>query len=239
MQNLIFETTVAQTTTQFTFKVPEIEGLFPEFQTGDFAVLYGSQSVTSFVSQLCVRAQLPTQQGGLDSNIIYIDAANSSSLPNILQVAENQQIDVQSVMGRLINSRAYTAYRLTSLVMNQLEEAVKASHAKLVIISDIACPFLNENVDDQEARTAYNQIINYLSNFARTHGIIIIATYLPHESRRNDTMQEITYAKAGIILRFARTPYTSEAELEKHPSYMLGVADFAVDNQNVSPLLMY
>jgi hypothetical protein len=239
MQNLIFQTTLAQTTTQFTFKVPEIEGLFPEFQTGDFAVLYGSQSVTSFVSQLCVRAQLPTQQGGLDSNVIYIDAANSSSLPNILQAAENQQIDVQSVIGRLINSRAYTAYRLTSLVMNQLEEVVKASHAKLVIISDIACPFLNENVDDQEARTAYNQIINYLSNFARTHGIIIIATYLPHESRRNDTMQEITSSKAGIILRFARTPYTSEVELEKHPSYMLGVADFAADNQNISPLLMY
>ena len=28
------------------------------------------------------------------------------------------------------------------------------------------------------------------------------------------------------MLRFTKTPYTSEVELEKHPSYMLGVVDF-------------
>jgi apolipoprotein N-acyltransferase len=231
MQNLIFKSTMPQTTKQqLTFSVPDIDVLFPGFQTGDFAIAYGSQSVTSFVSKLCVLAQLPQHLGGLDSKVVFIDAANSSSLHDILQAAEIQQIDVQAVMGRLLNSRAYTAYRLTSLIMNQLEQTVKASGAKLVVISDIACPFLNENVDDQEARAAYNQIINYLSNFARTHGIIIIATYLPHESRRNDTLQEITSAKAGIVLRFSRTPYTSEVELEKHPSYMLGVADFSEEN---------
>jgi hypothetical protein len=229
-QNLIFETATAQKTfQQLTFKVPEIDGLFPSFQAGDFAVFYGSQTVTSFVSKLCIRAQMPTHLGGLDSNVVFIDAATGSSLSNIVQAAEGQDLEVQEVMGRLVNSRAYTAYRLTSLVMNKLEETVKAANAKIVVISDVACPFLNESIDDQEARTAYNQIINYLSNFARTHGIIIIATYLPHESNRNDILKEITTAKAGVVLRFARTPYTSEVELEKHPSYMLGVVDFPSD----------
>jgi RecA/RadA recombinase len=233
-QNLIFETAMAQKTIQqLTFKVPELEGLFPCFQAGDFAIVYGSESVTSFVSQLCVRAQLPIKLGGLDSNVVFIDAANGSSLSNILQAGEEHNLAVQDVMGRLVNSRAYTAYRLTSLIMNKLEETVATSQAKIVIISDIACPFLNESVDDQEARTAYNQIINYLSNFARTHGIIIIATYLPHESNRNDTLKEITTAKAGVVLRIARTPYTSEVELEKHPSYMLGVIDFPPENKNL------
>jgi len=111
--------------------------------------------------------------------------------------------------------------------MEQLEETVETSDAKLVIISDIVCPFLSDNVDDQEAKAAYNQIMNYLSNFAKKHHITIIATYLSHESnRRNTTLQEITSAKAGTVLRFTKTPYTSEVELEKHPSYMLGVADF-------------
>jgi RecA/RadA recombinase len=239
-QNLLFETAMAKKTIQqLTFKVPELESLFPCFQAGDFAIVYGSESVTSFVSQLCVRAQLPAELGGLDSNVVFIDAANGSSLSNILQAGEEQNLTAQEVMGRLINSRAYTAYKLTSLIMNKLEETVAASKAKLVIISDIACPFLNESIDDQEARTAYNQIINYLSNFARTHGIIIIATYLSHESNRNDTLKEISTAKAGVVLRIARTPYTSEAELEKHPSYMLGVVDFAPENKTLTDFAVF
>ncbi len=220
---------------QLTFNVQDLDELFPGFQAGDFAVLYGSQSVTSLMSQLCVRAHLPAKLGGLESKVVFIDAANSSSLSSILQAAELQQIEPQTVLEQVKNFRAYTAYKLHSLIMDKLEETVETLQAKLVVISDIICPFLNESVDDQEARTAYNQIMNYLSNFARTRGIIIVATCQPHESNsRNSTLQEITNAKAGIIMRFARTPYTSEVELEKHPSYMLGVVDFAPENKTLT-----
>ncbi len=228
MQKLILKPSMAQTApARLTFNEPDIETLFPEFKSGDFAVIYGPQLVTSLMSKLCVRAQLPTQQGGLESNVIFIDAANSSSISSILQAAELQQLDPKAALGRVISMRAYTAYRLTSLIMEKLEEAVEESGAKLVVISDIVCSFLNDNVDDQEAKAAYNQIMNYLSSFAKKHRIIIIATYLSHEgNRRNSILQEITSAKASTVLRFTKTPYTSEVELEKHPSYMLGVVDF-------------
>ncbi len=228
MQKLILKPSMAQTTAaRLAFNMPDIDGLFPGFKTGDFAVVYGHQSVTSIVAQLCVRAQLPTQLGGLESDVVFIDAASSASISNIAQAAEFQQLDPKATLERVINMRAYTAYRLTSLIMEKLEETVEASGAKLVVISDIAGSFLNDNVDDQEAKAAYNQIMNYLSSFAKKHRIIIIATYLPHESnRRNSTLQEITSAKASTVLRFTKTPYTSEVELEKHPSYMLGVVDF-------------
>jgi hypothetical protein len=110
--------------------------------------------------------------------------------------------------------------------MEELAEAVDASDAKLVVISDIVCSFLNDNVDDQEAKAVYSQIMSYLANFAKKHKIIIVATYLPHEdNRRNSILQEITSTKASAVLRFTKTPYTSEFELEKHPSYMLGVVE--------------
>jgi hypothetical protein len=227
-QKLILKATMAQTNTiRLTFNTPDIDGLFPGFKAGDFAVVYGPQSVTSLVSQLCVRAQLSAKIGGLESNIVVIDAANSSSLSNMLQAAELQQLVSEAAFGRVINMRAYTAYRLTSLIMEKLEETVEKSDSKLVVISDIACSFLYDNLDDQEAKAAYSQIMNHLAGFAKRHRIIIIATYLPHESnRRNSTLQEITNAKSNTVLRFTKTLYTSEVELEKHPSYMLGVVDF-------------
>ena len=214
-QKLIMKPSMAQTLlTRFTFNIQDIDGLFPGFKAGDFAVLYGPQSVNSLTSLLCVRAQLPANLGGLESNVVFIDCANSSSLSNI----QFQQLDAKDPLERVLNMRVYTAYRLTSLIMEKLQEAVENQDAKLVVISDIACPFLYDNVNDQEAKTVYSQIMSYLANFAKKHHIIIIATYLSHESsRRNSVLQEITTAKANTVLRFTKTPYTKEVELEKHP----------------------
>jgi len=235
-QKFIFKTELAQTTPSLlTFNIPDINGLFPGFRTGEFAVVYGPQFVTSLVSQLCVRAQMPKRTGGLESKVVFIDAASSSSLSNILETAELQNFNPKTALEKLVNIRVYTAYRLTSLIMEQLEETVKVSGAKLVVISDIAFPFLNGNVDDQEAKAVYNQIMSYLASFARKHRIIIIATYLSHESnRRNSILQEISTTKANTVLRFTKTPYTSDVELEKHSSYMLGVSEFAPDKKTLT-----
>jgi len=244
-QELILKQSMTKTiASKLTFNNPELDGLFPGFKAGDFAVVYGSQLVTSTIAQLCVRAQSSTQ---LDSKVVYIDAANSSSLSNLLQAAEHQKMSTKTVLENIINLRAYTAYRLTSLITDKLEEIIVASEVKLVVISDIVGPFLNDNVDDQEAKAVYSQIMNYLASLARKHKVIIIATYLSHEdNRRNSTLQEITTRKAGTVLRFTKTLYTSEVELEKHPSYILGVADFTpqvkmlnsfCDSSNVNTVL--
>lgn len=236
-QKLILKPATTQITKPFAFSMPDIDGLFPGFQAGDFAVVYGPQTVTSLISKLCVRAQLPLRLGGLESNVVFIDTATSSSLSNILEAAELQHLDHEATLGRVINMRAYTAYRLTSLITESLEETVKTSGAKLVIISDIVRTFLNDNVDDQEAKAVYKQIMSYLANFAKRHHIIVIATYLPHEGdRRNTTLQEITNQRANTVLQFTKTPYTSEFELEKHPSYMLGVVEFNPERQTSTDL---
>jgi len=238
-QKLMMKPSKAQIAqTRFTFNVRDIDGLFPGFKLGDFAVLFGPQSVTSLVSSLCVRAQLPVQLGGLESDVVFIDCANSSSLSDIGHAAQLAQLDKKTALERVYNLRVYTAYRLTSLIMEKLQEAVETHDAKLIIISDIAAPFLRENVDDQEAKTFYSQIMNYLSNFAKKNHLIIIATYLSHESnRRNNVLQEITTSKANTVLRFTKTPYTKEVELEKHPSYILGVADLTSENQALTDFI--
>jgi hypothetical protein len=237
-QTLIFQAQLIRKTAtkiaRFSFGVTDIDGIFPGFKAGDFAVVYGPQSVASLVSQLCVRAQLDERKGGLDSKVVFIDAASSSSLGTILEAAGFYDLDQEAVSGNIVSMRAYTAYRLTSLIMEKLEEAVDASGAKIAVISDIAGPFLNDNVDDQEAKAVYSQIMSYLAGFAKKHQIIIIATYLSHEgNRRNITLQEISNAKANTVLRFTKTPYTSEVELEKHPTYMLGVAEFTPEIQKL------
>lgn len=222
----------------FSLNMPSVDELFPGFALGDFAVLYGSPSVISLTSLLCIRAQLPVQLGGLGSNVVFIDGGNTFRLYKIARLAQLHQLNPRQVLERIFISRAFTAHQLTSLIMDKLEETIKNCNAKLVVISDIAGFFLDNDIPHEEAQRIYSQIISYLSSFARKHQIILIATYLPYsDSRRNSLLQEMTCARANTVLSFSKTEYTREVTLEKHPFFVLGTAELPSENLTLTDFM--
>jgi hypothetical protein len=203
-----------------------INDLFPGFAIGDFAVLYGSDSVQSLVPLLCVRAQLPPQLGGLGSSVVFIDGGNTFRLYQIARLTQLHQLDPKQTLERIYLSRAFTAYQMTALILEKLKETVNRYDAKLVIISDIAGFFLDKNVQEYEARRVYSQMIAYLSTFAKENGIVLIATYPPHQqTKRNSLFQAVTCGNANVVISLNQTRYEREFILEKHPRYMSGVAE--------------
>lgn len=235
-QNLMAKPVMAQPL--FSLNMPGVDELFPGFAPGDFAVLYGSPSVISLTSLLCIRAQLPAQLGGLGSNVVFVDGGNTFRLYKIALLAQLHQLNPREVLERIFISRAFTAYQLTSLILDKLEETVKKYNAKLVVISDIAGFFLDNDVSHEEAQRVYSQLINYLSNFARKHQIVVVATYLPYsDSRRSILFQEITCSKANTVIAFSKTAYTREITLEKHPFFMLGTAELPSENLTLTDFM--
>ena len=232
-QNLLIKPTIIATQQQptcLTLNMPDVDQLFPCFKPGDFVALYGSPSLISLVARVCVRAQIPTQFGGLSSNIVFIDGGNTFRLYKTTRIAQLHGLNPHKVLEHIFVSRAFTAYQLTSLIMEKLEETVKKYNAKIVVISDIAGLFLDEDHSEEETQKVYSQVLNYLASFAKKHQIILITTYLPHNNtKRSAKLKETTLAKANVVLSFSKTLYTSEIELEKHPTYILGVADYPTD----------
>ena len=201
-------------------------------------MLYGSPSVISLTSLLCIRAQLPEQLGGLGSNVVFIDGGNTFRLYKITRLAQLHQLDPQRVLERIFISRAFTAYQLTSLILDKLEETIKRYDAKLVVISDIAGLFLNDDIPHEEAKRIYSQIISYLSAFAKKHQIIIVATYLSYsDDRRSQLLKEITSSKASTVLSFSKTTYSREVNLEKHPRFVLGTAELPSENLTLTDFM--
>jgi hypothetical protein len=227
-QNTLFKT--APCKNLLSFNMRNINQLFPGFRTGDFAVLYGSEAVLSLSSLLCVRAQLPPQLGGLGSNVVFIDGGNTFKLYQITRLAKLHQLDPKQVLDRIYLSRAFTAYQMTSLILQKLEDAVKNCNAKLVIISDIAAMFLDKDVQDEEAKRIFSQVATRLLNFAREQGVIVVATYPPHQdSQRNLCLQTLTCGRANVVLAFKQTKYEREIFLEKHPAFTLGSAELPTE----------
>lgn len=227
-QNLITEPTIAQPL--FSLKIPGMDELFPGFAPGDFAIFYGSASA-ALTSLLCIRAQVPVQLGGLGSNVVFIDGGNTFRLYKISRLAQLHHLNPMKVLECIFISRAFTAYQLTSLILDRLKEAVKTYNVKLVVISDIAGFFLDKDIHREEAEKVYSQVVSYLSSFAKKEQIIVVATYLPHaESRRSRLLQEVTYNRANTVLAFTKTPYTRKVTLQKHPSFALGTAEYPLKN---------
>jgi len=225
-QNVIVKPGLSQPEPVFPLSIRGVREVFPGFALGDFAVLQGS-SVLSLASLLCVKAQLPLQLGGLQSNVVFVDGGNTFRLYQIAQLAQIHHLDPKKVLDNIYISRAFTAYQTAALIKNQLTEAIKKKKAKIVIISDIAGFFLDKDISEVETQRIYSHVVTYLSNFARDSQTIVITTYSPHlESSRNDLLHMQTCAKANVVLSINRTDYARKIALEKHPYLQLGSAEF-------------
>jgi Rad51 len=233
-QNVIVKPTLSQPV--FPLNLRGLKDVFPGFALGDFAVLKGS--VLSLTSLLCVKAQLPTQLGGLQSHVIFIDGGNTFSLYQIAQFAQIHRLNPKQVLDNIFISRAFTAYQLASLITNQLKEVIKKYDAKLAIISDIAGVFLDKDIPEYEAQRIFNQVTLYLSNFARENKVIIIATYPPHmETERNNSLQTQTCTKTNVVLSIRKTSYARQITIEKHPCLTSSIAELPDESSTLADFL--
>jgi hypothetical protein len=211
----------------FPLNIRSVSEIFPGFALGDFAVLQGS-SVLSLASLLCVKAQLPIQLGGLQSNVVFIDGGNTFRLYQIAQLAQIHHLNPKKVLDNIYISRAFTAYQAAALITHQLKETIQKYNAKLVIISDIAGFFLDKDIPEVEAQRIFGHTAVYLSNFARENQIIVIATYPPHgDTPRNSLLHKQTCARANVVLSISRTSYARRIALEKHPYLLAGSVELS------------
>jgi hypothetical protein len=215
-----------------------IASLFPGFAAGDFAVLHGSPSVLSLMSLLCVRAQLPTQLGGLSSHVVFVDGGNTFRLYQVSRLAQLYHMNPRTVLERIHISRAFTAYQMASLIMEKLKEAVERYDAKLVIVSDIAGLFLEKDIPEEEARSIFSQATAYVARFVKEKQLILIATYPPHQNTsRNLFLHALSCGRANTVIALTQTKYERDFVLEKHPRYVLGSAEFPSENLTLTEFM--
>jgi len=227
-QTIAVKTTLSQPV--FSLNLRNVKEVFPGFALGDFAVLQGV-SLSSLTSMICVNAQLPTQLGGLQSSVVFIDGGNTFRLYQIARLAQLHHLNPKKVLDNIYISRPFTAYQTCFLIMHQLKDAIKKYNAKIAIISDIAGFFLDNDIPEDEAQRIFEQVATFLSNFARETQTIIIATYPQHaETPRNDLLHTQTTRKANVVLSLRKTSYAWQFVLEKHPYLSSGVAELPVED---------
>jgi len=208
------------------FDIPRIDDAFPGFQRGDFAVLFGRRLCRTLLFLLSVRCQLPLKKDGLNSRVVYIDGGNTFDPYAISAIAQQYGLEPKCVLEKILISRAFTAYQLTALVFEKLEEALKRYRSKLVIVSDITGLFLDRDVPKIESRDVFMKMIRHLLDLASRRRAVIVASYFPrYYSTRSLFLESVLFGRASLLLGVKQSRGILKLALEKHPS----IKPFAVD----------
>ena len=89
---------------------------------------------------------------GLGTNVVFVDGGNTFRLYDISTIAQSYDLDPGTVLEKIFISRAFTAYQLTSLVLERLQKAIDTYNSKLVILSNLAQLYLDKDVPKKEAK---------------------------------------------------------------------------------------
>ena len=124
------------TASRLRFGVEKIDSILT-FGIGEHICLVGNHSKI-LIERLCINALLSERHGGFgSSNVIIIDAGNSSDIYNYVNFARQCGLDTKDILKRIIVSRPFTIYQLANLITCELPNVVRKFETKIIFISDI------------------------------------------------------------------------------------------------------
>jgi len=137
----------------FSFNFAPLDALVAHYIDPNWSVAFTGRCANAVAEFACFRAQLPKEAGGSDSSVVLIDGGNRSDLYLFSSFAKLYGVSPKKALRRVVTSRAFTAYQLADLVVNELARVVDEYGAKVVVLSDVL-GMLNEEqgLNEDEAR---------------------------------------------------------------------------------------
>lgn len=164
---------VAAVPPALTFGIRQLDSLHLDIRVGEILCMIGCPTAI-LATRLCVRALLPKRQGGLASQVLFIDAGNTSDIYQCVSFARQYGMDLTKVLDGVVVSRAFTIHQLASLIIIELPDAIKRFGAGLVIVSGLLRMFVEDpQVDKKEARRLLGEIMVAIWRISRDVRIVI------------------------------------------------------------------
>ena len=149
---------------KLTLDIPQIDSILQFITIGQKISISGIHT-QKIIERICVRAQLPHRYGGLDTDVLLIDGANSSDLYQCVDFAQQYGLDTNKILNGIISSRAFTIYQLADTIIKELSHAIKLYGVKIVVVTNLLHYFTDDAyLDTNEAKSILKEIVKTLSN---------------------------------------------------------------------------
>lgn len=141
------------------------------FEPGRLTLLNSaSPFVHDLVFHLCLRQVLD-----FDRDVVFVDGGNTMNPHPLAALAKREGVSRQAILGRVRVARAFTAYQMASLLLEALEEEVRAGPG-LLVLSAVADLFLDEDVAYEEAYHLLRRGLHRARELVREEELVGIMT---------------------------------------------------------------
>ncbi|MEJ2261245.1 MAG: hypothetical protein P8X83_06290 [Nitrosopumilaceae archaeon] len=162
---------------KLTFDIDKIDSIL-HFITTNQKICIAGIHTQKIIERLCVRAQLPSRYGGLDSKVLLIDGANSSDLYQCVDFAQQYGLDATKILSGIISCRTFTVYQLANLIVHELQNTIKQYDAKIVIITHLLNFFTNDPyLNSHEMQKILRTVVKSLKKIQNC--LVVISLGLP------------------------------------------------------------
>ncbi len=115
-------------------------------ESGLVHLFYGERALHDDFHRIAVRVQTSKESGGLNSPTIIIDSANIIKLEKFTQLADEYNLDPETVLDNIYISRAFNSSQTYDLVMNQLDGFLDMIPAKVLMVTGLPQLYLEEGL---------------------------------------------------------------------------------------------
>lgn len=150
------------------------------FETQAIVEVYGEfgSGKTQIGHQLAVNTILPSEEGGFDGEIFYIDTEDTFRPERIAQMAEAVGLDSSVVLDRIHVARAYnSAHQM--LLVDEIKKLSKNIDVKLIIVDSLTSHFRAEYVGRgmlAARQQKLNRHLKELKQLSDVHNALVLVT---------------------------------------------------------------
>jgi len=152
--------------------IPPIDAFTGGFSASQVTFIDSSDRfLFDLTHSLCVNAVSSTGE-----EVVWIDGGNSVNPYAMVCLCKRFGLEVNEVLGRVNIARAFTAYQMTSLVVERLEEQVKETGCGTVIISCFPDLFLDRDIWWSESLHMMRGCLSTIRNLVGRQGLVMLLT---------------------------------------------------------------
>jgi len=133
---------------------------------------------TQICLTLCVMAQLPLENGGLNGNVVYIDTEGTFMPERIFQIANALGLDPHKTLGNIFLARAYNSSH-QCLLTDHLFKFCPENDIKLVVVDSMIGHFRGEYIGREnlsERQQTLNSQLHKLLRLTEAFNLPVIVT---------------------------------------------------------------
>jgi len=147
-------------------------------ETNAITEFYGAfrSGKTQLCHELCIKVQLPPENGGLGGAALYVDTEGTFRPERLVQMMEKEDLEIDSTLQNIVYARAYNSDH-QMLLVEETPTIAKEKNIKLVIVDALTSYFRSEYTGRgtlAERQQKLNKHLHQLLRLAEVHNLAVV-----------------------------------------------------------------